>query len=171
MTLRIMTLRIGEHNKKGVFQTIPVIIVLGIFLFATALFLVKVDRPIKEVLNHSKEYVSSSQAQNIITTAHNRQSTYWDGVFLLLFGVLWFGGLLVGYYNEQGGPLMIVFFILLVIALFAVGNFSDYWKEVADEQTVANRGQYPNTYWVLDNLLLCLSVVIASGVIVNHFKE
>lgn len=158
-------------NKKGGIEVIGVALTALVILIVMALFFIKMDPFQKRILQRADSFIDDANASLIITNAEARYSGTWDSAFLFLFGGFWFAALLVGYNTDNGVIWMILIFLLMVFILLAAGMLSNYWDRATDSGTVASSGDYPYTYFLMDNFMRVILLIVGSGVLVGVIKE
>jgi len=176
MRLMILSLFHRKFNKKGIFEVVGglmvFVIVCIVILLALGIFFNRVDPALKKVMNIVNEsHVESVTSHNIISNMYNDYSGYFDSAFLLVFGVFWIAGLLIGYYVDYGRFVLVLMIFILIALLFVAGMLSNYWQETGADSSMAGRTSYPFTYWILDHLMLAILLIVGSSLVVNLIKD
>lgn len=153
-------------NKRGIG-----IVIFGLFfiilLLVMGIFYVVFDPIADRVYDMADDRIEDANASAIITNAAAKTNNWWDSAFLFLFGTMWIGGLLIGYYSEDFGVLVLILMIVcLTIMLFAAGALTEFWERVTDGDNVATSTEYPYTYFILNNFIITTLVVLGSSVVI-----
>lgn len=160
-----------KTNKKGI-AIIPILLLGMILLLVVGIFFIKLDPITTRVYNIADNYVAGSTvAQNIITQRENDSHTFWDAAFLFMFAGIWFSCLIIGYYSDYGNFVLVIMILLMAIMGWVASDLSDYWIHVSSQSDVSTVVNYPYTYFILDNFLWMIILVMGSAVIVSIVRD
>lgn len=157
-------------NKKGVgLFGFGIVVLVGLLIIG--IFFVTISPIANRLFGIAEDYVDSPNATAIITNAEAKYDNWLDGAFLFLFGGIWAAGLLIGYYSDYGKVVLAIMIFMLAVLLFAAGGLTDYWEEKGEGDQFASPSEFPNTYFILDNFLLVLLVILGSSIIISVARD
>lgn len=158
-----------RNNKRGVASAIIGLLAI-VSLLVVGIFFVVMEPISDKIYDRVAPKLDNAGAQQIITDNQAVYNNWLDGAFLLFFGALWVGSLVVGYYSDNGKIWMILGIFIMLFVLWGAGHVANYWEVVSEKDFVANSMTFPGIYFVLDNLLWVILVMMGSGYVMMAIK-
>jgi len=157
-----------SKSKKG-FIEMPVMIIITVFVFS---LLAIVGYQIFGELNTDVQ-ASDLNTEAKLTSAnmYARYPSTLDGAFLFMFILMWIL-LLVSLWFVDSNPLFVIIVVIIfVILLIAAGMLSNFWEDFSTDPDFDFASNFTATYFIMNNLLLVLTVVMFSGLFVMYMKN
>lgn len=155
-------------NRRGFIGdaafVVAILLVLGLTMVVAYNFFTELNTQFQDtdhLTNTSKESID---------TLHNRYTGLWDGIFMLVFGLLAVGLVLS---TAALGTRPEFFFLVVIISLFVVGGaaaVSNVWSDAVGTDLAVSASSFPFTSLILGNLVeitLALIGILLVGLFVK----
>jgi len=157
-------------NKKGQIDIILLVIVaLAVFGIVSYVgFVVVQDLNVDIQADPSL----GENTKNLSQKTADTFAPFSDGVFALILGLFWLGGLVAAYFSDNNPFFYVVFVLITVFLMTAGGIISNTWDELTSDSGfdgVAN--SFPVTNYVMNNYLMVFGVVLVSTFLTVFMKN
>lgn len=157
------------NSKKGYFyESIQILIVLFVFgIIAIASY--NIFGELNTDIQASDDL--SSDAKLMSSNLYARFPETIDGAFLFIFILLWIVLLVAIWFYDSNPLFIIIVFIVMVFLIIAAGMMSNFWEDMATSDDFDYASDFPSTYFILNNLLLVMSVLTMSVIGTMYMKS
>ena len=155
-----------KNNKKGNGMIEIVYFSIFVFVFVTISFYAfmaykDVNADIQTDTTMSNESRASAQA------VEAQYPSLFDGLVILLFGLLWLVVLAAAYFSDDHPLIAVVLFLVVIFVMIIGGIMSNTYDEIQDSPELAGFStSFPMSHWLMENYLLAVGVMGVSAIIV-----
>lgn len=156
-------------SKKGyLLQSMQILIVLFVFGLL-AIISYQIFGDVNTDIQASEDL--SDQSKLISSSVYERFPSTIDGAFLFIFILLWILLMVVIWFFNSNPIFIIIVFVVMVFLIIAAGMMSNFWEDLATDENFDYADQFPATYFMLNNLLIVMSVIAISVMMVMYMKS